>query len=180
MKQIEKDILINNLIQTKAYENKGLQGHIGNGCAFYEISIEDVESFNSLIWHCHRHTKLLTPGTLFGGKLYSLEDVTTRFFELSLSFKELYEGKIKGDYLPGWFQPCINLEKNFDYKKMNPLILTNTSNGVRRQCPNGTFQIVDGVHRSLVLSVLIKRKMIQFEPLKAILIFPKVTPLPWE
>ena len=69
------------------------------------------------------------------------------------------------------FNPII---ENFDYQKMDPLLITLPNNQEQKENRSGSFRLVDGQHRTLCLAYLLKEKKIHFQPILVILLSPRV------
>ena len=137
---------------------------------YFEFTIESQQFFESLIWHYVGMTQILTPGTWYGGgKLYTVGTVAHRFIELGLSFYGLVSGKESGTYQPEWFKPCLDMEKTFDPEKLGPFMVHMSHPNELKDCPNSPFRLIDGIHRSLVYTVKLKKNTIDFRPVKVIL-----------
>lgn len=67
-----------------------------------------------------------------------------------------------------WFQRQLNMSKEFEKNKMNDLWIRNLRPSERKDNPNGSFYIQDGICRSLVYAMKIKHEGVTYCPVKAI------------
>ena len=173
MKSIQKTEVLSQLHASNATQNGFLRRTVDAAHQFYSFTLEDEQALFSLIWHYHKNSKILTPGTWVGGKVHTVGDVAKRMLAHNWSFQELAQGKITGNYIPGWFQSCVEIDQQFSYKKFNTLVVQLPNNTERKDCPSGTFRIIDGTHRTVVLAHRILQKTTPFEPISCILVLPK-------
>jgi hypothetical protein len=137
----------------------------------YSITIEDQETFLSLIWQERDDSRLLTPHD----QPRTLRDVAMRIIDGQHTFSSLAcdLGRPRDQHRPDWFQKCIPIAESFSYDAFGPVALVPATDGERRQSPNGTFYIYDGIHKTLVLSTLLLNRTLSFRPLDAILLIPR-------
>lgn len=174
MRNVSQEDMLN---QLKGLERKGfhidsrLMKEVNNEGSFYIIDLEDEESFYSLIWQESDPARLLTPA----GKSRRLKDVATRFIQNKYSFEQLSQslGLPVDQHDPKWFKKCIPINAGFKYENFGLLAIVPANDGERKQCPNGSFYIYDGIHKSLVLSVKLFRKEIEYEKIEALLLLPR-------
>ncbi len=136
---------------------------------FY-LTLEDKESFLSLIWLERNGLRLLA-----SGNSRTLGDVCQEMATRGLTFKNLasnlgIDNKIHD---PKWFENCVVLEKNFTYEKFGLLIVVPANDSERKQSPKGSFYIIDGAHRSLVLGKLLLSNEVNFQPIELLLMLPE-------
>lgn len=178
MELLKKAEVINYLTEINALKNQRLGKQIESAHLFFRIPILDSEALQSLIFHYRWESEILTPGSLIGGRLYTVKQVTQKMIDMDISFKDLAEGNVQGKYNPNWFQTCANIFEQFDYDAFDDLVVKLPTNSAQRDCPLGTFQIIDGMHRSLVLSYLLATQALHFKPLHCILVLTDEK-LPW-
>lgn len=142
----------------------------------FKILLEDEHTLNSLIMDYVPENRILSPKIAWGliSKTYTLQEVVLSMLKRNLTFKELAEGTIKGDYKPDWFKRFLPLIESFDYSKVTPLLLTMPNNQEQRHSPTGSFHILDGRHRALSITYLTHTKKIKFQPIEALLLLPSV------
>lgn len=145
---------------------------------FYTLDIESPELIDALIMHYHSRSRCLTPTTHMGfvKKTWTIGRVVNRMIDEGITFEHLASGKESA--IPAkelfWYERFLPLIEQFSYQKMDPLLLFNPNNQEQKDCPDGAFKLIDGMHRTLVLSYLLKKKQIEFQPVKAILLTPRV------
>lgn len=137
----------------------------------YQLTIEDRESFLSLVWQEIDDSRLLTPPN----QPRSLRDVAQRFDKSGYTFKSLSSplGLPPTQHQPEWFQKCLQISEPFQFELFGFVTLMQLNDGERRQTPHGTFYIYDGAHKSLVLSALLVKDNVVFQPVDAILLTPR-------
>jgi hypothetical protein len=172
MKWLEKSDVVLILERQRALGNAFLRRSVDGALDCYVFRIEDAATFFSLVWHYHRHTKVLTPGTWVGGKVYSVGDVCDRFLGLGGAFSDYSCGNMSGVYTPDWFDNCVKVYEGFSWDAFGALVVQPLNNAERRDCPRGTFRLIDGSHRTLVLGVLLREKKIEFRPIECVLVIP--------
>jgi len=173
MKHCSKESVIAQLSQNNALVNGFLTRTVAQAVGFYRWTIEDADTLYSLIWHYHKSSQILTPGHWFGGKLYTVGDVAKYMINQGYTFEGLANRAYKGTYDPNWFKACASIDANLDWSKYDTFVVQPSNNAERRDCPHGTFRLIDGVHRSLTYAVKLLRNEIQFKPVDAILVLPK-------
>lgn len=173
MRSIEKSIVISQLTESGATQNGFLNRSIAAANHFYTFNIEDETTLFSLIWHYHKATQLLTPGTWIGGKVYTVGDVAKYMLDNQITFQALASGSLPGTYIPNWFESCVKIYETFNEESFNALVVQLPNNVERKDCPTGTFRIIDGTHRTLVLSYLLLQKKRTFKPIPCILAITK-------
>lgn len=174
MKNVRQEDLIKRLID---FEQKGfhidsrLMDEVKKGGYFYLIELPDKESFYSLIWQESDPARFLTPP----GKSRCLLDVAQRFIENKYSFKQLSKsiGLPANQHNPKWFEKCIPIESDFHYEKFGLISIVSANDSERKQSPNGTFYIYDGIHKSLVLATKLVSKEIDYHKIEALLLIPR-------
>ncbi|MSR88293.1 MAG: hypothetical protein EXS67_01385 [Candidatus Margulisbacteria bacterium] len=173
MRSVDKSIVISQLTASGATKNGFLNRTLASTTHFHTFTIEDETTLFSLIWHYHKATQLLTPGTWIGGKVYTVGDVAKYMLDHQITFQALASGSLPGTYTPNWFESCVNIYENFNEATFNALVVQLPNNTERKDCPNGTFRIIDGTHRTLVLSYLLLQKKRAFKPISCILAITK-------
>lgn len=150
------------------FDNGSFKRKIRNAKLLYYFTIEDSEFLYKLIWHYRKETQVLTPGTWYGGKLYTIGDVADYMIEQGWTLEDLHQGKVKGTYSPDWFESCTKIATQFDYAKFGVLFVQPAHHHEKRDCPYSLFRSIDGAHRLLTLSYLLKTKQISFSPMPII------------
>jgi len=138
---------------------------------FLLITLEDEESFLSLIWHEIDASRLLTPP----GGSRTLKDIAQRMTDRSLTFGRLATdlGLPKSQHDPAWFKKCVSIDTRFDYGLFGWTIVVSATDHEQEQSPYGTFYIHDGCHKALVLSKRLICNEISFRPVEALLLIPR-------
>lgn len=144
---------------------------VKEGGALFSFTLGDEQSFLSLIWQEIDPTRLLTPR----GLPRTLSDVAGRMVEHSLTFASLSQpmGLPPTQHLPAAFESFERINSDFDFAKFDFVAVVAANDSERRQSPNGTFYIYDGVHRTLVFAHRILTKQSPYEPVEALLITPR-------
>jgi hypothetical protein len=137
----------------------------------FSFTFEDVESFLSLIWQEIDDTRLLTPS----GQPRTLRDVAERVLKSGHSLEKLASdlGFPINQHKPAWFKKCVPIAQNFSYESFGFVATVPATDSERRQSPNGSFYIYDGIHKTLVLSILLVSQQIIYDPIQAILLIPR-------
>jgi hypothetical protein len=135
------------------------------------LTIADSDSFLSLIWQVHSDSRFLTPE----GGSRTLKDVATRFIQKDYSFSRLASNPPldQGCHNPTWFEKCVPIAESFSYEHFSYIAITPANDHERRESPNGTFYIFDGIHKTLVLSTLLLKGKVTFQALTAMLLIPR-------
>ena len=140
------------------------------GCLFL-FSLDDEESFLSLIWQEIDPTRLLTPP----GLPRTLCDVANRMIEQAWTFASLSRprGLPPTQHVPAAFESFDKINSAFDFAEFDFIAVMAANDSERRQSPNGTFYTYDGVHRALVLAHRLLTKQSRYQPVEALLIIPR-------
>jgi hypothetical protein len=135
------------------------------------ITMEDEKSFLSLIWQEINPTRLLTPW----GQPRTLGDVAGRMIEHSWTFSSLSRpmGLMPMFHDPAAFESFEALNAGFDISKFDFIAVTPANDSERRQSPNGTYYIYDGVHRALVFAYRVLSGQMEYHPVEALLMTPR-------
>lgn len=166
MKELSKDEVIKSLKKAGNYNNNRLKERIAKANFCYSLKIESPSFLLELVFHYHQNSRILTPTRWWGGgRLYTMAAVLERMQKENLSFKDLSEGAIKGDYLPDFFRPCYDMEKDFSYEKCASLVLCPLNISEKLDCPNAMFRVIDGMHRALTLAYLVKKEPGFWQPI---------------
>jgi hypothetical protein len=136
-------------------------------CCFL-LRLEDETSFLSLIWHDVPESRVLS-----ANQSLLLGDVARRLIDRGWTFEKLVKREIGGDYSPDYFAGCAHLDREFKFSEFGwpTLVLPNETE--RRRCPTGSFYLMDGTHRTLVLARKILLKEIEYEPVEGLLLLPR-------
>jgi hypothetical protein len=144
---------------------------------FLSIYIEKEPDFWRLIWQSVDLTRFLTPV----GKCRTLRCVVDRLKPYNVSLEELAQPKARCDITRNtdWFVPCMQLAQDFDWDRFESLgsiqqaIRVRAPNPIERsECPDGTWYIKEGVHRTLVAAVLLDQKKISWRPFSVLRLEP--------
>jgi len=140
------------------------------GCTF-SITLEDADSFLSLIWQEIDDSRLLTPR----GQPRTLRDVAHRLITRENTFEGLAQdqGLSAQHHKPAWFEKCIPIANNFSYEAFGFIAVVPATDAEQKQSPNGSFYIFDGTHKTIVLSTLLIKKQIKYKPVQAVLLIPR-------
>jgi hypothetical protein len=157
--------------ETLAHVDDRVFDSIKNGNNFYLFEITDKATFMSLIWQEVGVSRILTPE----GKSRTLADVAKRMSDFGYSFHDLSNEskKYQDEYDPSWFNTCRKIDEEFDFNKFVWLVLVLPNESEKKQSPDGTFYIHDGVHRSLVLAKKLFYGETKYQKIKALLIVPR-------
>lgn len=137
----------------------------------FTITLEDTDSFLSLIWQEIDDSRLLTPR----GKSRTLRDVAGRVVVGAHTFESLARdcGLPAQQHNPSWFQKCIPIANDFSYEAFGFVAIVPANDNEQKQSPNGSFYIFDGIHKTLVLSTLLIKQQIAYKPVQAVLLIPR-------
>ncbi len=135
------------------------------------ITLDDVDSFLSLIWQESDPARLLTPRT----EPRTLRDVVERLRKLGHSLERLRAdlGLPRTEHHPEWFEPCARIDAAFDYERFGRLAVVPATDGERAQSLRGSFYVFDGMHKSLVLAKRLLADEVEFRPIEALLLVPR-------
>lgn len=135
------------------------------------FTLEDAESFLSLIWQEINPTRILTPR----GQPRTLGDVAGRMLHHSWTFPSLSRpmGLMPTHHDPAAFRSFEALDAGFEISKFDFIAVTPANDSEQRQSPNGTYYIYDGVHRALVLAHRIMSGKSKYQPIEALLMTPR-------
>lgn len=137
-----------------------------------EVELTSEKEFMSLVWHEIDGCRLITPPD----SPRTMANVVDRLFEKDYSFEILSQdmGLCSKKHNPEWFHSCCEIYNNFCYIefKSKPIWLRPLNHGEKDQSPQGTYYILDGCHRALVLAKLLQENKIRYEPFNPILILP--------
>ncbi len=137
---------------------------------FYEIILEDEDSFLSLIWQSVPKVHVVTPP----GQARDLRSIANRMIGRGWTFERLSMGPPieDGEHDPNWFIQCARISSGFDFSRFGEIAVRPINKHEEDTNPLGTFYIHDGNHKSLVLAVKILRMEIEFQPVSALLVRP--------
>jgi hypothetical protein len=135
------------------------------------FTLEDEQSFLSLIWQEIDPTRLLTPR----GQPRTLADVAGRMIANSWTFSSLCRpmGLELSYHDPAAFESFRTLDAGFDLSKFDFIAVTPANDSEKRQSPSGTYYIYDGVHRALVLAHRVMSGQSKYQPIEALLLTPR-------
>lgn len=135
------------------------------------FTLDDEESFLSLIWQEIGATRLSTPG----GQSRTLRDVAGRMTKKSWTFATLSKPMRfpPTQHDPAWFESCEKINSAFDFTAFDLIAVVPAICSELFQSPRGTFYIYDGVHRTLVLAHRILSKQTSYRPIEALLLTPR-------
>ncbi len=134
------------------------------------FTLEDEESFLSLIWQESDFTRLLTPGLP-----RTLADVAGRMIANSWTFSSLCHpmGLELKYHDPAAFESFRALDAGFDMSKFDFIAVTPANESEKQQSPSGTHYIYDGVHRALVLAHRVMSGQSKYQSVEALLLTPR-------
>ena len=175
MKQVSYEEIKKRLESRKAKGHKvdaRLFEEIKNAKALFLITLEDEEYFMSLIWQSIEHTRFLTPV----GESRTLRDIVQRMVENSWTFEALSSKPKKYGYKydPDWFISAEKIYSEFDIDIFDLIAVQPANESEQKESPNGTFYIFDGVHRTLVLAYKLVSLELNYKPIEAVLLVPRV------
>jgi hypothetical protein len=135
------------------------------------FTLEDEQSFLSLIWQEIDPSRLLTPR----GQPRTLGDVANRMIEHSWTFMSLCNpmGLPPTQHVPAAFDSFEKINSAFDLAEFDFIAVMAANDSERRQSPSGSFYIYDGVHRSLVFAHRVLTKQTSYRPIEALFITPR-------
>lgn len=137
----------------------------------YLLTLNDAQSFLSLIWQEIDPTRLLTPR----GQPRTLLDVAGRMVKNKWTFSSLCRpmGLMPTCHDPAAFESFEKLNTGFDINKFDFIAVTPATDSEKLQSPSGTYYIYDGVHKSLVLAYRILNGQSIYQPVEALLMTPR-------
>ncbi|MBT5856580.1 hypothetical protein HOH87_08125 [bacterium] len=133
--------------------------------SLYELKIETIEGFLSLIAEYHPNWNILCQE-----KNNTIGDLVNRMKDKGMTFQSLSESKQSH-----YFQSSLKVYDAFSYEAFLPLFITHATEKEQASNPQGTFRIVDGNHRCLVLAYKVFVEGAVFEPFTAIFVTPRLT-----
>ncbi len=135
------------------------------------LTAEDEVSFLSLTWQEIDPTRLLTPG----GQPRTLKDVAERMIRNSWTFAILAApmGLPPTQHNPDAFVRFRERDATFSFSELDLVAIMPTNDAERRQSPDGTFYIYDGVCRTLVLAYKLLNRQINYQPVELLLLTPR-------
>jgi hypothetical protein len=142
-----------------------------SGTSFFLFTLEDKESFLSLIWHEIDESRLLTPN----GSPRSLRDIAQCMINNRYTFENISINLNlpRNQHDPEWFEKCIHIHNQFEYKRFGWITIVPATDHERQQTPHGTFYIYDGCHKALVLGKLLLCNDIEFKSVEVLLLLPR-------
>lgn len=174
MKQMSKDWTLQKIRERQKAGNHvddRLVKAVKESEALFLLTLEDENSFLSLIWQEIDDTRLLTPP----GESRTLRDIVHRMIDQSLTLEDLTSdlGKPEHSHKPEWFKKCLVINSDFDFNHFGWIAVVPAIDSERTQSPTGSFYIYDGVHKTLVLSKRLLSGETQFQPVEALLLLPR-------
>src|SRR2546422_11510954 len=139
--------------------------------ALFLLTLADEDSFLSLVWQQSDGVRLLAPH----GRSRTLRDVAQRMRGASSTFEMLASdlGRPKEEHDPDWFRVCAKINAAFDFDRFGWVTVVPANDSERRQTPDGSLYIYDGVHKTLVLSKRLVSGETLFRPVEALLVLPR-------
>ena len=139
--------------------------------ALFLVTLANEDSFLSLVWQQSDGVRLLAPH----GRPRTLRDVAQRMREASSTFEMLASdlGRPKDEHDPDWFRVCAKINAAFDFDRFGWVTVVPANDSERRQTPDGSLYIYDGVHKTLVLSKRLVSGETLFRPVEALLVLPR-------
>ena len=174
MNRIGKDVVLETLERRQAagyHVDQRLLRGVNRTRSLFLLSMEDENSYLSLIWQESDPARLLTPA----GHPRTLRDVATRLIESDRSFEMLSHdlGFQRNQHQPEWFERCIPIDSDFNFEYFGWLAIVLPTGNERDQSPTGSFYIFDGIHKSLVLAKKLFNQEVVFQPIEALLLLPR-------
>lgn len=155
----------------KAFQNDAFKRCFENATRFERVKFDTFELFSNVIWHFSSYSRVLTPPRWWGGgRVYTVGQVAQRMLVNGWTFSDLVEGKIKGDYKPDWFESCLDIYEHFDWEMCQPVMLLKPEFVHKLDCPKSSYRLIDGIHRSLVITYLVLKGELVYKPVNGILI----------
>lgn len=153
-----------------AHVDPRLVGEVESGEIYLHV-LENPDEFLNLIWSEFDGIRLLAPK----GCARTLRAVGKRLLDTKLGFADLTrpQGMSFADHDPDWFGRCLAIAADFSFEKFGDLALTPATRGEKSQSPEGDFYIYDGTHKSLVLSAMLLTGEIEYQPVEALVLFPR-------
>jgi hypothetical protein len=134
----------------------------------FVVTLEDQESLFSLIWHDVQASQILTKDqSLLVG------DVARRMIDRGWTFEKLATGGVVGDYDPGYFLGCVQIDEAFSFERFLWPTFVLPNKGEQRRCPTGTLYLMDGTHRTLVLAKRVLLGETIYQPIEGLLLVPR-------
>lgn len=149
---------------------------------YTKLQLNEVEFNNLVFMNAPRHWKEDDENHKFlncicGTPLYKVVDklikesgidpndaTATKVFENVRHIK----ATSKNEKRKSWFNRQFKMSDTFDIKKMDDLWIRNLTESERKDNPNGSFYIRDGICRSTVYAMKVKLKELTYCPIKAI------------
>ena len=167
--------IIDNSIVSEYLDNNYKKELVNRAKYIFNFKVESPEVLYSFIMQYHRTTEFLTPAKWSGliKRSMTIGNIIDRLIQRDISFEYLASGKVVLKKLEWYkrFEPMIN---NFDYNKMDPLLVTMPNNQERKENNISSFRLVDGQHRTLYLAYLLKTDAIEFQPIEVNLLTPRI------
>jgi hypothetical protein len=129
----------------------------------FVLSVNVEDHFLRLVWQSIDEARPLVPV----GFPRTLRDCATRLDLFDWQFRTLVESGYP------WFERCVTIDESFDYSKLGWIAVTPLDDREKRDNPDGTYYIYDGVHKSLVLAKKLLRSELEFEPVELLLLIPR-------
>ena len=127
------------------------------------VKAPTANEFLTLLWQSDSNTRLLAPDR----NPRTVRDCAKRLANFGWRFQNLVSES------NNWFQRCADIDENFDYAKLGWIVLTPLIPNERRETPDATFYIFEGVHRSIVLAKRLLREEEKYKPLDFLLLCPR-------
>jgi hypothetical protein len=129
----------------------------------FVLSVNVKDHFLRLVWQSVPEAGPLVPV----GLPRTLRDCAARLDLFDWQFQTLVERGYP------WFEKCIAIDESFAYCKLGWIAVTPLVDREKRDSPDGTYYVYDGVHKSIVLAKKLLRSELEFEPVELLLLIPR-------
>ena len=107
------------------------------------------------------------------GRPNRLIDIASRMIKKKWTFQDFSDEDVKGRYSPSWLKQCGDIADHFDWSKFGTLYTIHPDKAELKACPDTTFRVVDGMHRSFALAYLLMTDAIEYQPITTVLLTPR-------
>ena len=129
----------------------------------FVVAIRAPDEFLRLVWQSISDARPLVPVD----SPRTLRDCASRLRSFGWQFRTLVERGFP------WFEKCVIIDVSFDYSKLGWIAVTPLIDGEKRDSPDGTYYVYDGVHKSIVLAKKLLRNELEFKPVELLLLTPR-------
>lgn len=151
--------------------NPSLLREVDREGEMFLLRLEDEAAFLSLIWLQSSPVRLLA----LNGRPRTLRDVGERLLRNGHTFESLSQdmGLRREQHHPEWFEPCVRIDRHFDYGQFGWVAVVASNNDEQRDSRLGSFYLFDGMHKTLVLAKRLLRKETIYQPVDALYLVPR-------